>query len=282
MVRIGLLLSGGMAKGAYQIGALEAISEWIKASEFEYVAGSSIGALNSYAFLTGNLSKAKDMWKDLGANEDIKWILKAMKKSFVEKVVGDIYVGGDFPAHFSVPLLETCSRKLKYVDLSSVPEADVEKYLLASVAMPVYCKPVEIGNEAFYDGAMVDNIPVKSLADKDLDYIICIYFDTYNYMFENEEFNNKCIKLAFNDNTFISNSIVVSEERTKFMLETGYEKGKEILGEFFKNGTDDLEYIYGQIARYNAENANVKRRVTGDFIVDNINKVTKHIFRHNK
>lgn len=44
-MHIGLVLSGGMGKGAYQIGALTAIDEFFNPSEFEYVSAASIGVL---------------------------------------------------------------------------------------------------------------------------------------------------------------------------------------------------------------------------------------------
>lgn len=59
MKHIGLVLSGGMGKGAYQVGALTAISEFFQPSDFEYVSAASVGALNTYAFLTNNIQKAK-------------------------------------------------------------------------------------------------------------------------------------------------------------------------------------------------------------------------------
>ena len=56
MKNIGLVLSGGMAKGAYQIGALQAIDEFFKPSDFSFISSASIGALNSYAYLTHNIN----------------------------------------------------------------------------------------------------------------------------------------------------------------------------------------------------------------------------------
>lgn len=51
-MNIGLVLSGGMAKGAYQIGVLRAISEYIPISEIKYISCESIGVFNGYALLT--------------------------------------------------------------------------------------------------------------------------------------------------------------------------------------------------------------------------------------
>ena len=48
-MNIGLVLAGGMAKGALQLGALYALSEFIPLEEIKYVSCASVGALNSYA-----------------------------------------------------------------------------------------------------------------------------------------------------------------------------------------------------------------------------------------
>ena len=47
MGKIGLVLSGGMAKGAYQAGALCAINEYFSPTDFDYVSSASIGTLNT-------------------------------------------------------------------------------------------------------------------------------------------------------------------------------------------------------------------------------------------
>ena len=53
MKDIGLVLSGGMVKGAYQIGALKAISEYIQPKDFNCLSCSSIGTLNGCACVVG-------------------------------------------------------------------------------------------------------------------------------------------------------------------------------------------------------------------------------------
>ena len=70
-------------------------------------------------------------------------------------------------------------------------------YLRASVAMPVYNHAVQIESTAYYDGAMIDNIPVYPLLKHNLDYMICIYFDDICYKFENTYFDNKIVKISF-------------------------------------------------------------------------------------
>ena len=51
-MNIGLVLSGGMGKVAYQIGALRALNEFIPLKEIKYISFASVGVLNGYAYAT--------------------------------------------------------------------------------------------------------------------------------------------------------------------------------------------------------------------------------------
>jgi NTE family protein len=76
----GLVLSGGGGKGAYQIGALRALS----AAGFspQYVAGTSIGALNGALLVQGDLARAERCWQEIGHEQviqvDVKKILRSL------------------------------------------------------------------------------------------------------------------------------------------------------------------------------------------------------------
>jgi NTE family protein len=73
---IGLVLAGGGARGAYEIGALSALLPWLErehAQRPDLIVGTSVGALNA-AFLAANADKdaetlmrtAKDKWRSIG------------------------------------------------------------------------------------------------------------------------------------------------------------------------------------------------------------------------
>lgn len=273
------MLSGGMAKGAYQVGALKAIAEIFDPDDFDCVSTASIGTLNGYAYLNRILPEAEKMWLSISANTDVRWIMKTMRSSFVDQITSSIVVSDQINKSFYVPLLEFNQRRLVYQDFSKIDAGQIKDYLMASVAMPFYSSGVKIGTHRYFDGAMVDNIPVFPLVDRDLDYILCIYFDNYNYMFENKEFSKKIIKLTFPDNTFISNSIILSENRTQYMLQEGYQRTKNILETIFRNGTEDLECIQKKMSEFEFKNREQKTRITGDFLVSNINKVAQKIAR---
>ena len=61
--RVGLVLAGGGAKGAYQIGVWRALQE--RGIKFDFISGTSIGALNGALIVNQNYQRAIDFWYGL-------------------------------------------------------------------------------------------------------------------------------------------------------------------------------------------------------------------------
>lgn len=283
MKHIGLVLSGGMGKGAYQIGALSAISEFFIPSDFEYVSAASIGTLNTYAFLTNNLGKAKHIWENVNLQGNKRFITSILKSAFLQEIIESIVVDINIENTFYVPLLDLSAKELQYYDFSAITPEDMRQYLSASVAMPFYNKGVKIGTKSLYDGAVVDNIPIYPVLKKELEYVICIYFDNVNYIFEDYDSDNKIIRLTFLDNKIVSNSVCIQHASIIQMINEGYRRTRETLAYIFSNGFDDLDHIHNRIAAVNAvNNGNRTVRITGDVIVTNLNKLVKKVVCHNK
>lgn len=66
--RIGLLLCGGGAKGAYQIGCWKALRE-AGLDQFAAIAGSSVGAMNAVLVASGRLEKGERAWRRLRSRD---------------------------------------------------------------------------------------------------------------------------------------------------------------------------------------------------------------------
>lgn len=282
MKRIGLVLSGGMGKGAYQIGALMALNDFFQPSDFTYVSAASIGALNAYAYLTNNLEQAYSMWESVNLQGHKRFILSVLKSTFLQDTIKNLVSDQNIEVPLYVPLLDLPNRELDYYNFSDIMPKEIEHYLRASVAMPFYNKGITIHSKTLFDGAVIDNIPIYPILCKKLDYIICIYFDDSNYVFEDVSFENKIIKLTFPDNKIISNSIHIKHDSIMYMINNGYWKTKQILSFIFSDGTDDLDAIYTKIEEMNSVNSKKPIRLTGDVIVTNTNKLFKKFVQYNK
>lgn len=281
-MRIGLVLSGGMGKGAYQVGALTAIDEFFRPSDFEYVSAASIGVLNTYAYLTNKLTEAKKIWESVNLKGEKRFITSVLKSSFLQDTITTIISKETITNNFYVPLLDLANRELDYYNFKDIAPTEIDPYLRASIAMPFYNKGISIGEKILYDGAVVDNIPIFPVLRNDLDYVICIYFDDFNYIFEDNSADNRIVKLTFPDDKIISNSINVNHNAIIYMVNEGYCRTRRILSDIFSNGTDDLETIYHKIKQNNLLEPNKKIRITGDVVVTNMNKVVKKIVRNKR
>lgn len=273
-MKVGLVLSGGLAKGAYQIGALRAISEYFKPEDFECISASSVGSLNAYAYASNNLDEGAAMWTGLTpSDDDKKLVTKVMRSDYLKGVTVGLSQKRLSTNKLYLSLFRLKEMDVIYLDINNVPEEDMSLYLQASVAMPVFSKAVKIHKKKYYDGGTVDNIPVYPLMKFDLDYIICVYFDQYNYSFETPGFDNKIIKITFDDTE--SKSIWFTKEGTDKMMKDGYDKAKAVLDHVFSDGTDNLEKIYENIETLNALHPSKQLRVTVDVAIHNLNKLMK-------
>ena len=76
----GLVLEGGGAKGAYQIGAWKALRE--VGVRIRGVAGTSVGALNGALICMGDLEQAERLWKTIAYSKVMDVNDELMRKLF--------------------------------------------------------------------------------------------------------------------------------------------------------------------------------------------------------
>ena len=143
--------------------------------------------------------------------------------------------------------------------------------------MPIYNRAVRINGVAYFDGAMIDNIPIYPLLRQKLDYIICIYFDDVCYKFENTCFDQKVIRITFPCENRLKQSVVLSREGIQAMLDGGYECGMRLLSPVFSQGHEALSHIYRAVEEENAKQKERRLRLTGDVLVTNLNKITQRL-----
>jgi len=198
--KFGLVLSGGGAKGAYQIGAWKALVDLGFSEQIGAISGVSVGALNSVLISQRNHSLAEFIWTDLCE----KCILKS-KEIGVTDILSFI---GTFSFVWPVKIVNSISRLIyggifsreglrmlikEHINLSliknydfqtistccKIPSFSAERFCLndcsddriidvmcATSAVPLVFEPEIIDNSIYYDGGLTDNIPVKPLYDK--------------------------------------------------------------------------------------------------------------------
>ncbi len=268
--QIGVVLSGGLNKGIYQIGCLKAIEEFFGKESIKIISASSIGALVAYTYSIGRTEKLIEVWKGLDVGKTAKLLPKMISNSDVKKHIFNI-ISEDrkLDNKVYITLWNFSKRKVEYCLLNNIKKINFADYLLASMTIPVINKSVSIHNNKYFDGALLDNIPVYPLIDKELDYIICIYFDGNNYIFENQDFNQKVIKMnAFPLEKNIVKDFAFQPNKTDEMIGYGYSYAKDKLDEFFFGKEMKSEYTDEKIS-------DTVKRCTTDIIVKKLNSVMK-------
>lgn len=278
-MRIGLVLAGGFAKGAYQLGALRALEQFVPKENIYCISAASIGALNAYAYATDNLDGLDNLWRGAVVPGKKQLITSVMRGNTLLRNIMMLQKKGtplEMPLYCS--LLDWRNKSVVYPDLSEIDRVSQRKYLRAAVALPPYNAPVSVNNISYYDGGLVDNIPVAPLVNVDLDYVICFYFDETNYRFENEYFDDRIIKISFAATSMLSHSFILTKEKIDEMIRVGYDFTTEKLKTYFANGISDLDYIYKTIEETNYGPATKPTyRLTVDTVISNLNRVTQKL-----
>lgn len=272
MVKIGLVLSGGLAKGAYQIGALQASGEFFKPDDFACVSAASVGLLNAYAYVSGQLDAARDAWLSAAGDGRGVLVTEIIRNSGLRQTIKELTAaGGPVAKDLYFPLFNYNKRKTVYFNLRDIPFSDYEKFLSAGIAIPLYNKACVIGDEKFYDGAIADNIPVAPLLNG-CDFLICVCFHDGRSPAERTT-DKKTIRLTFSGTSSLSDSFAVRRDSVEFMIGEGNKQAKKILDFVFCRGIADTDMILKRIGELNGSGLpKVQFPVTADHAIHILNK----------
>lgn len=81
---VGLVLAGGGAKGAFEIGVWRALREAGLERRIQGLSGASIGAVNSLLFAKGDIDSAERLWREMSSPEHRKQAREEIEKRSLE------------------------------------------------------------------------------------------------------------------------------------------------------------------------------------------------------
>lgn len=266
--KVGLVLSGGGAKGLAHIGVLKVLEE--AGVRIDYIGGTSIGAIVGALYSAGYTSQQLDsIFHETNFNILIQDELPRGAKTFYEKRDSERYAitlpFDDF--HVSFPsalsrgqnvynLMSKLTLHLKdKQDFSNLPipffavATDVEtgeevildsgylpQAISASAAIPSLFSPVMVDSRLLTDGGVVNNYPVEELRRRGADIIIGV--DVQDTLLKREE-----LRSVFEILTQISNFRTIEDmkdkiEQTDIFIKPNirpysimaFDKGREIMG----------------------------------------------------
>ncbi|MDF2678700.1 MAG: patatin [Bacillota bacterium] len=191
----GLVLEGGGARGAYHVGAYEALKELNV--QIGGISGTSIGALNAAMLVQGDIQLLKEIWINTKSSDLFDFDEKAIKdlKTFnlaeinvpyLLNISKEILNNKGLDTSKIRALLETYidEDKIRCSDLDygivtvnltdkrslellkqEIPYGKMIDYILASANYPAF-KSEEVDGKKYIDGGFADNLPIGVLAKK--------------------------------------------------------------------------------------------------------------------
>jgi NTE family protein len=202
--KIGLVLSGGGAKGLAHIGVLKVIEE--AGIKIDYIGGTSMGAVIGGLYASGYTAKQIDsVFTATNFDELLRDYISRSYKNFYEKKNDEMYAVSlpfdkfriGVPTSFSkgayfYSLLNKLTYKVRHVkDFNKLPtpflciatnietgeevllnEGYLAQAILASATFPTLFSPVEINGKLMIDGGVSNNYPIDEVRKLGADIII--------------------------------------------------------------------------------------------------------------
>ncbi|SHF73238.1 NTE family protein [Salegentibacter echinorum] len=239
-IKVGLVLSGGGAKGLAHIGALKVIEE--AGVRIDYIGGSSMGAIIGGLYASGYTAHQLDsIFQETNFNILIQDDIPRSAKTFYEKEDDEKYaitlpfdnfkIGLPTGLSRGQNIYNLMSRLTRHLgnleDFSELPipffciAANVEtgeavvldkgslaQSVSASGAIPSVFSPVKINDQLLIDGGVANNYPVEELRDRGAEVIIGV--DVQDSLVDRDNLNS-----VFDILTQITNFRTISDMKEK-------------------------------------------------------------------
>lgn len=197
--RTALVLGGGGARGAYQIGVWQAIRELD--IPLALITGTSVGALNGALILQNDFEAAKKMWEKIETNQILSFptataandtlsrllhqigsltrnalVSKGVSTAPLQQLINETFSERKVrqtPVEFYLVTTQLQTMREQVVHFNRCNSQQWQKWLLASSSFFPAMAATKIGNEFYIDGGYRNNIPCDvALAHGATEYIV--------------------------------------------------------------------------------------------------------------
>jgi NTE family protein len=171
MKDIGLVLSGGGARGVSHIGVIQALEEMgLKFCQISGTsAGSIIGALYSHGY---SPKEMVDIFQQVSIFKSLRpaWTWVGLLKLDGVQTLLSRYLPENSFESLKIPLTVAAS-DIKKGEIAYFSQGELIPPLLASCSIPAVFHPWQIKDHMYVDGGLLDNLPVGPIREK-CEYVI--------------------------------------------------------------------------------------------------------------
>lgn len=198
-MKTAIVLSGGGAKGAYQIGVWYALKKMHV--NYDIVTGTSVGALNGCFMVQKDFIKALYMWYNIDFNKIFDEEFEAQyntsdgKKEIIKKFAKGMILDGGMNVSklenivdkyvnirkfyksridFGLVTVNLTNLKARSMTKKNIPQNKLKDYLLASATCFPAFKTKKIDDKTYIDGGYYDNLPINLAVEMGADNIIAV------------------------------------------------------------------------------------------------------------
>lgn len=251
----GLILAGGGAKGAYQIGAWKAMRE-LNIS-FSAIAGVSIGSINGALIASNNYEGAQEIWHSVSIQRGVNITeelrdpnnifsvknFSALFKELVRNGGIDASPTREFIAKFiseedvrisntrlGIVAFQISGMTPTEVFVEDIPNGQLVDYLLASSKLPGLSKIGPEG-ERFLDGGVYDNAPIGMLRRYGYNRLVIVDISAMKgYGHRQDMSNAEIIYIRPYDIDELGSMLDFEEPMIDFRINLGYYDAKKAFG----------------------------------------------------
>lgn len=265
--KVGLVFSGGGAKGLAHIGVLKVVDSL--GIKVDYIAGTSMGAIVGGLYASGyNAEQLDSIFSRIDVDALLQDYTPRESKSFYEKRNDEIYAltlpfnkfklglpSGLSKGLYNFNLISSLTQQVSHIrDFDELPipflciATDAEtgekvvldsgvlaQNMIASGALPTLYSPVEINGRLLIDGGVVDNYPVEELKARGVDIIIGV--DVQDGLKTREELKGVTSVLAQINNFSMIEKMEGKQKATNIYIKpdikgytvVAFDKGEEII-----------------------------------------------------
>lgn len=305
--KVGLVLSGGGAKGLAHIGVLKVIDSL--GVPIDYVAGTSMGAIVGSLYASGYSGKELDsiflsadfdeiISDDLpravkainDRENDEKYAIKLPFNNYKIKLPSALSRG-----HNAYNLLLQLTLHVNGIrDFSKLPipffcvatnvetgkqvildNGNLTQSIMASGALPSLFQPVEIDGQLLVDGGVVNNYPIDELRAKGVDIIIGV--DVQDGLAKRDELASAPEVLIQINNFRTINDMKLKSQRTDVYIKpnikefsvVSFNEGQEIIDSGKRGALAKLS-VLRELANHKSNNTKVIKKYTDSITINNI------------
>ncbi|EGT3616796.1 patatin-like phospholipase family protein [Clostridium perfringens] len=263
-MKVGLVLSGGGGKGAYELGVWRALVEMNLDKHIKVISGTSIGAFNAALFAQGDMDNAQALWDEVTMEKLVPMTkIDLLKKgvalalgvkslNFVKKHMSDKLENGDFPKDGAYEVVNKFidinkvkeSGKICYAACTELPECKVKYFrindydeevgreiIMASASLPLIYDSSEVEGKKYLDGGMVDNTPIQPVYGEGCDLIIVVHLSKEGEVDRSLYPNAQIIEIIPKslDDSMINGTLNLDVEAKRLRDQQGYDDTMNLL-----------------------------------------------------